>query len=415
MGAGGGAGELECMPGESVGCTCLDGTIGSTICGPSGVSPGACECSGAGTSTSTGMGTGSGTGTDPTEACGDGTCASNEDCQSCADDCGICEPCTEASACTGNYDAPPDDAIAAPDLNIPKLVELGRDQIQARLHAALSSGDVGTRLLVAALDSTPRELEHPLVGALRAQLEVHPEAREIVLAQLGEVGLSSPEAYRDQFPAPRFHEWLQSTPVHTPSDAQASCGALMLRVAMTKITVHEEDDDFLNDIVYCALQAAGPSGSEVKVSPKTPNLDEGDSHTFPVAETTFWGQRGPTAAEGDLTITYDCIESDTANGHQELIDAIAEAAAQYVDTEALGEDGWVSETAGTVAQLVSFALALDSDDPIFNASHTIAADRQLELTNGAVWTVRREGTHLGSDWDWELFVSAWGCAENGAQ
>ena len=58
-------------------------------------------------------------------------------------------------------------------------------------------------------------------------------------------------------------------------------------------------------------------------------------------------------------------------------------------------------------------LALDSDDHLFNAQQTVPLDMQLELTNGAFRTVRREGTHNLSDWDWELVVKAWGCAEYG--
>ncbi len=32
---------------------------------------------------------------------------------------------------------------------------------------------------------------------------------------------------------------------------------------------------------------------------------------------------------------------------------------------------------------------------------------------GAWWSVRRAGTLQMSDWDWELFLTVWGCVDNG--
>jgi len=412
-GAGGG-GDVSCEPGETTDCVCPDGGFSERGCAQSGTEFLECQC---GATTGTSSGTGTGTGGD--KACGDGTCSADEDCGSCSDDCGICEPCTAASACIGDYSSPPAGSVAVPDLDIPKLERVSREAMLARLTTALQAGDAGTRVLVAALSSTRPSLEHPLTGAIRSTLESQPAARQALVRQLTNAGMESPDDYRAQFPEVRLdHEVLQSVPpTYSPSDGAdvAACGEAKLRLAVSMITVHEEDDDFTNDIVYCALQAAGQAGSEVRVTPKTPNLDEGESHQFPIEKTTFWGQRGPTAALGDLTVVYDCIESDTNNGYDQLIDGIANAAEEYGDTEDLGDDGWVSDNAGTIATVVNIAIALDSDDPLFSATQTISADMQLALTNGGTWSVRREGTHLGSDWDWELTVNSWGCAENGAK
>ena len=75
----------------------------------------------------------------------------------------------------------------------------------------------------------------------------------------------------------------------------------------------------------------------------------------------MWGQQEPRTPGGNLMITYDCFEADSTDGYKNLIP--------------VGKD--------------------------------------LDLTNGRYWTVRRQGTHLNSDWDWELRIEAWGCAEYG--
>ena len=79
----------------------------------------------------------------------------------------------------------------------------------------------------------------------------------------------------------------------------------------------------------------------------------------------------------------------------------------------IGQQGWILELGAAILPVISDALALDGDDHLFNASQIITADKQLELTNGASWSVRREGTHYLSDWDWELHMEVWGCAESG--
>ena len=66
-----------------------------------------------------------------------------------------------------------------------------------------------------------------------------------------------------------------------------------------------------------------------------------------------------------------------------------------------------------LAWIVGAALALDGDDYLFSATQTVPEESHLGLTNGAYWTVRRDGTHLLSDWDWELVLRAWGCAAFG--
>ena len=78
-----------------------------------------------------------------------------------------------------------------------------------------------------------------------------------------------------------------------------------------------------------------------------------------------------------------------------------------------GSYGWVFTVIGAVAPVIGDVVGMDGDDHLFNAQQTIPLDKQLDLTNGRFWSVRRHGSHSGSDWDWELRVEAWGCAEKG--
>ena len=77
-----------------------------------------------------------------------------------------------------------------------------------------------------------------------------------------------------------------------------------------------------------------------------------------------------------------------------------------------GVDGWVFPAVGIVAGLLGGALALDGDDLLFNATQVIPETEMLNLTTGAWWSVRRNGTNLNSDWDWELRMEIWGCHDN---
>jgi hypothetical protein len=191
------------------------------------------------------------------------------------------------------------------------------------------------------------------------------------------------------------------------------CGSPKLRVRLAKITVHEEDDDVANDAVYCTLSSEAATGSEIRVTPISPNLDEGDSYTFPISSGIFWGQQEPKTPGGNMLLSYDCVERDDSSTYQSILDNIAAAAGAIGGSGVAGSNGWIFTVVGAVAGIVSDALSLDGDDRLLNAQQTIGVETQLDLTNGRYWTVRKSGSHSGSDWDWELRVEAWGCAEFG--
>jgi hypothetical protein len=245
--------------------------------------------------------------------------------------------------------------------------------------------------------------------------EDHPAAAAKVRQRLGAAGLDSLSLYREQYPAltPEMASVASGQIAYGGEFPwPTECGKPLLRIGVQRLVVHEEDDDVANDIVYCVIQAEAVTGGEVRVTPKTPNLDEGESHTFSLNSGVFWGQMQPAHAGSDLFVTYDCFEADTDDGYSNLMFAIGEAS-MGVGGAIPGESGWVFTVVGLVSTIVGAALTLDGDDYLFSATQTIAEEHHLELTNGAYWTVRKDGTHILSDWDWELYVKAWGCAEFG--
>jgi hypothetical protein len=195
--------------------------------------------------------------------------------------------------------------------------------------------------------------------------------------------------------------------------AAVQCDPTKLRLRLGQITVHEEDDDLANDIVFCQITAESPGGSEARLTPKTPNLDQGASHTFGGTAASFWGQKEPRDAAGDLSIRYDCYEQDDANSYANFAKRLGELLADEAAEQLPDGYGWLSTVADLAARYLPQLLSLDSDDHLLSASQTLPRSAQLEIAQGATWTVRKKGTHLWSDWDWSLRVDAWGCVDNG--
>ncbi|MBI4701407.1 MAG: hypothetical protein HY744_09645 [Deltaproteobacteria bacterium] len=412
-GGGGAGGPMVCTPGQQLGCGCPGGGTGVQVCLPDGSGLGPCEC------TPFSQGGGGAGGSGPSEPCGNGTCDDDENCHTCNKDCGICKPCDIAPACE-NVQIPPPSPSHMAELDIPKMEYVPPAKILARLQHELGQAPDAVRVLVAALDAVARPGENPLVTALRDVFAGHPAQAQELRSALAAAGLASIAAYRDAFPEPALpgSGWQPTggsadAPLDVvPPGGTLECGAPLLRIGVMKITVYEEDDDWANDIVYCVLQAEAAAGGEIRITPPTPNLDEGDSYTLSLLAGVFWGQKEPRTPAGSMMITYDCFEADTNDGYQNLVGAIGDAASKVGDAIP-GDSGWIFKTAGALAPVVSQGLALDGDDHLFNAQQNIPLEKELPMTNGVFWTVRREGTHLNSDWDWELLVEAWGCAEYG--
>ncbi len=396
--------EQVCVPGHQTICACPGGSDSVQICLDDGSGLSSCDC-GLSSSSTAGGGTG--------EPCGDGTCAEDENCHTCETDCKKCEPCEIAPSCDNAF-IPPLDMPNASEFNIAKMEWMSREKLGARLAAFVTEAGPAMRVVAAALDSEERGDEHPLITELRAVFAANPAAKAALAAELAKVGMGTAASYRAKHPERRRELPPMSVmgEFDTPPGGTLECGAPLLRLGVASIKVHEEDDDFVNDEVYCIIQSEAMTGAEVRITPKTKPLDEGEEYSFALESGVFWGQKGPLSPAGNLLVTYDCIESDTSDGYQKLVDAVGNAATKVGDVVP-GDKGWIFTTVGAIAPIVSSGLSLNGDDQLYNAQQIIPLDKQLELTNGRYWTVRRAGTHNFSDWDWELRVQAWGCAEYG--
>lgn len=386
-----------CPEGTQLACECPDGEEGVQICDPATGELGDCL------------------GCPPVPVCGDDFCdeASAESCESCPADCGDCLECFDAPSCEGaaipgEIDTHFDSLDILPDARaLPPL------SVAANLASRVEQAELGATVVAAALDPTPAADEHPFVTALREVFARHPEQAAIVRRQLAAAGLRSATDYRRRHPEPRVStlatnaERLGTTPLAAPGD----CNDPKLRIRIAQINVHDEADLVFKDMIYCAVIAEATPGAEIRVTPQTFALDDGDEFAFALAEGVVWGQLGePVAPQGNLAMTYNCLEGDATGAFEEFLQAIADAADGVGAIP--GANGWVLPVIGAAAEVIAAALALENDDHLFNAAQVIPAEIQLDLTNGGWWSVQRTGTFMLKDWHWELRLEAWGCTED---
>jgi hypothetical protein len=400
-----------CAPGAQIECACPGGAKGVQDCKDDGTGYTKCQgCEAAG-----GSGTGGSGGAGGQLPCGDKVCADDESCHTCELDCGPCKPCLDAPSCD-NSQIPPMQLDHVPQFDVPKMIELGPAEILERLRSKIAARDPGAIAVAAALEPKALPNENSLVTMLRGIFAANPRHADALRRSLKRAGatpelIAHPELLEIGDPGKGLGPMKPLG--KTPPGGTVECGAPLLRVRVARVTVWEEDDDWANDIVYCAVQSEAASASEIVVTPETPNLDQGEHFDFSIQSGIFWGQKQPTSPGGNLMITYDCFEDDSSSGYQKLLDSISQGAIAVGGSGVAGAYGWVFTAVGAVAGIVSSGLALDGDDHLFNANQIIPLASQLELTNGRYWTVRRAGTHNLSDWDWELRIEAWGCAEYG--
>jgi len=401
------SGASACVPGHQTVCPCFGGTEGLQICLEDGSGFGVCDCSGgAGTSSSsTGL---------PPEPCGDATCADDENCHTCEKDCGICEPCLLAPSCDNAFIPKPNPPHIA-SLDIPKMKQLSKAEILARLENTIAEAGPGVRMMAAALDSEARSGEHPLVPALREVFAKNRDASDAIRGGLARAGLASMKDFRSKFPVLD----PQNLPTQPFGDADPpggtlECGAPLLRVGVAKVKVHNPDDPWPDekDEIFCVIQAESGNGGEVRLLPPTPGLGSGKEFAYSLEAGVIWGQKGPKTPNGNLQLTYDCIEQDDTSTYQKLVDSLS-GAAGMIGGIVPGDAGWILMTVGALGPVISGSIGLNGDDHLFNAQQVIPLDMQLSLTNGGKWSIRRGEKGTIFEWDWELFIQAWGCAEYG--
>jgi hypothetical protein len=242
-------------------------------------------------------------------------------------------------------------------------------------------------------------------------LAEHPHEAALVRRGLARAGMAAPTSYRQQFPlAPALAAADELAP--PPAAAPEDCEDPKLRIRVAKIVVHEEADLVWKDNIYCAIISEATQSAEIRVTPKTYALDTDEEYVYSLAEGVVWGQLGePVAPQGNLLLTYNCLEADDTGGFEEFLDAIADAA---LGADAIpGAYGWVIPVIGLAAEIIGSALALETDNHLFNASQVVPAELQLGMTTGVWWSVQREGTFNLKPWHWELRMEAWGCTDDG--
>lgn len=410
---------MVCVPGAQSSCACPGGGDGVQACNAEGTGLGECECGGVSDSAdSTGP---SGTTAEPTtgepDPCGDLTCAEDETCDTCPEDCGECVPCTSAPSCEGAQ-VPPVIDMHADALDDIQMLYVPPDQALAKIAAIVEEGRPGLRVIVAALDQ-PLPGEHPFVSAVRNALAAEPRATAALRRELARAGIDDASMWRAAHPEPRptanptGAAELAASPAVAHGGVAQPCENPRLRIRVAQLDVPEEYDDVTNDEIYCLIAAEGTESSELRLTPVTAPIDEGGSHAFALAEGVVWGQQDLSAPKGNLALTYNCIESDDLSIYNGLIDAIGDAAEQAGGVA--GDSGWVFDAVGIFSDLLPSVLSLDGDDQLFNAFQIIPEDMHLSLTQGAYWMVRRsyEGGAFESNWDWQLRMEIWGCHDNG--
>lgn len=409
--------DMICVPGAQSSCACPNGGDGIQVCNDDGTGLGECDCEGVSDSADS---TGDPETTGDPIICGNTICDAGlkETCNSCPEDCGECVPCTLAPSCD-NALIPPIIETHAKALDDVQMAYVPPSQALDTIRGAIDDAEPGMRLLIAAL-TTSRARENEAVEHLRAALAKAPEATAALRRQLRSAGLLDLDAYRDANPEPaRGEEPAGRGPLTNDRDPALGgdgdpCADPRLRIRIARIDVPEEYDDATNDEIYCLVGSEGTEASELRLTPVTAPIDEGSGYDFSVAEGVVWGQQDLAAPKGNLSITYNCIESDDLSIYNGLIDAIGSAAEQAGGIA--GENGWIFDSIGVLSNLLPSVLALDGDDKLFNASQIVPADQHLTLTAGAYWTVRRYVDDAGtfkSDWDWNLRMEIWGCHTNG--
>lgn len=370
-------------------CTCANGAPSTRVC--SNGQLGDCDC---GPSASTAA------------RCNDLKCDPNETCETCPSDCGACTVCEAAPSCD-HAGTPPTTSPEIAKLNV-ELGALSRSTIRDEWASALGQPSFALRAFVAALAHAPAAGEARMVTHMRELLATQPALFERARGEILALGLE-PESFRQAFPARAPSRLLSN------ASLWGDCAPPQLRVGLTEITVIEEDDDFSNDVVFCAIAADSPGGSELRVTAPTRALDQGESQSFSWQQGSVWGQAGPRETGGALKLSYTCFEDDSDGaGYRQLLAEVAKVAASR--NQASGEGSWL-DAAGIIGQHLPRLLALSEgqgDVRLFVASQEIEAEDILSLTRGGRWKVHKSGSRaLVTSWDWSLSMQAWGCARNG--
>lgn len=184
-----------------------------------------------------------------------------------------------------------------------------------------------------------------------------------------------------------------------------SCKDPELRLRIESVKVHKGGGE-----VYCVVSATDGSTSEAAVTAKTKSLKDGETNFFDATTSLYWGQKELHRTSNNLTVTFNCfvVKSDAwAN----VLGAMGDTAKDLGGTPT--PYGWAFGLGGVAANAAAAAVTAGAGDDLrFNAQQTIDRKELLDLTNGRTWTLRKGGgCGLLCQWDWEIQVQSWGCAD----
>jgi hypothetical protein len=220
-------------------------------------------------------------------------------------------------------------------------------------------------------------------------------------------------------PTPRSDLNLGDDAVDAGPDASAPPSALpgedgcqnaQLRLRVSQITTYAGGAQ-----VYCVISSSDGVNSEAALTTKTKSLGSGESFSFDPTSSVFWGQNSLHPTTDNLTVTYNCFKVVDNSGWAAALGALS-GAAQAAGGIA-GPYGWAFGAGSAAAAAAAAAVnAASGDDLQLNAQQTISKTELLDLTNGRTWTIRKSGGSKWtfSDWDWELTIESYGCADGTA-
>ncbi len=199
-----------------------------------------------------------------------------------------------------------------------------------------------------------------------------------------------------------------------PPIPRGTCLDPQLRIRLQKVKVHKGKGD-----AYCIIEANDGVTSEAAVTMKTGELKDGDEFPFPVGQGTLWGQGMPECTSNNLTLTYYCYKVVDNSAWSAALNALGSTAASIGGSPAgAGPYGWAFGLGGAAANAAAAAItAASKDENRIKVQQTIPVTSLLDLTNGRTWSIRtkiKDGCNVfgcDRDFDWELTVQAWGCAD----
>ena len=185
----------------------------------------------------------------------------------------------------------------------------------------------------------------------------------------------------------------------------STCGEPELRMRIESITAHSGGGP-----IYCVVSATDGVTSEAAVTQKTKSLGDNETNYFDPSTAIYWGQGGLHKTSNNLTVTFNCFVVKDDKWAQ-VVKAMGDTATQLGGTPT--PYGWAFGLGGIAANAAAAGIQAGAGDELrFNAQQVLDKSQLLDLTNGETWSFRRKGDcGLFCNWDWEIRVQSWGCAD----